>query len=83
LLIHAGDFSFAYSGKQSSQLRDFDDWLGELPHRYKIVVPGYHDSVLEDPKVREEITNATVLVDSSMSRQGSTSMQVTQSCWMQ
>jgi Icc-related predicted phosphoesterase len=70
LLIHAGDFSFAYSGKQSSQLRDFDDWLGELRHQHKIVVPGNHDSVLEDPKMRDELTNATVLVNSGVEVEG-------------
>lgn len=59
-----GDFTFF--GKRRSQLRDFDDWLGELPHAYKTVVPGNHDSVLEEPKMRDEITNATVLVDSGL-----------------
>ncbi|PYT99748.1 MAG: hypothetical protein DMG38_10550 [Acidobacteria bacterium] len=41
ILIHAGDFLFF--GKQSSELRDFNDWLGELPHHFKLVVPGNHN----------------------------------------
>jgi len=37
LLIHAGDFTF-YS-KRPRRYRNFDLWLGELPHRYKIIIP--------------------------------------------
>jgi Icc-related predicted phosphoesterase len=44
-------------------VRDFDDWLGELPHPFKIVVPGNHEFVLEDPRLRDEITNAELLID--------------------
>ena len=61
ILIHAGDFTFW--GKQRSDVRDFDDWLAELPHAYKIVVPGNHEFVLEDPRLRDEITNAELLID--------------------
>ncbi len=61
ILIHAGDFTFW--GKQRSELRDFDDWLGELPHPFKVVVPGNHEFVLEDSRLRDEITNAELLID--------------------
>lgn len=37
LLIHAGDFTFF--GKSQRCLREFNEWLGELPHRHKVVVP--------------------------------------------
>jgi len=46
--------------------RAFDVWLGELPQRYKIVVPGNHDYLLEDPRQRSAITNATRLVESGV-----------------
>jgi Icc-related predicted phosphoesterase len=60
LLIHAGDFTFW--GNERSDLRDFDNWLGELPHAFKVVVPGNHEFVLENPRLRDEITNAELLI---------------------
>ena len=61
ILIHAGDFTFW--GKQRSELRDFDDWLGGLPYPFKVVVPGNHEFVLEDRRLRDEITNAELLIN--------------------
>jgi Icc-related predicted phosphoesterase len=62
LLIHAGDFTFF--SKSESQIDDFNEWLGGLPHPHKIVVPGNHESVLEDdPDMRHTITNAVLLID--------------------
>jgi len=61
ILIHAGDFTFW--GRQRSELRDFDDWLGGLPHPFKVVVPGNHEFVLEDRRLRDEITNAELLIN--------------------
>jgi 3',5'-cyclic AMP phosphodiesterase CpdA len=46
LLIHAGDFSFAQNSALRVALRDFNGWLGELRHHYKVVVPGNHDVLL-------------------------------------
>ena len=50
LLIHAGDFTF-YSTPPSI-VSDFDAWLGSLPHRHKVVVPGNHEFALEEPEDR-------------------------------
>lgn len=69
LLIHAGDFTFF--SKRRSIVRDFDAWLGELPHRHKIVVPGNHEYVLEDVRNRNLITNAILLLDSGVEIEGS------------
>ena len=41
ILIHAGDFSTNYNMEDAI---DFNEWLGTLPHNYKIVVRGNHDS---------------------------------------
>lgn len=49
---------------------DFNDWLGELPHRYKVVVPGNHDLLLEESRNRRLISNATLLVNSGMEIEG-------------
>jgi Icc-related predicted phosphoesterase len=64
LLIHAGD---ATNNGELDAIRDFDDWLGELPHRHKIFVPGNHDRTFETApdKARPLIRNATYLVDAT------------------
>ncbi len=61
LLIHAGDFTFFNS---ISKIRDFNDWLGELPHSYKVVIPGNHDRAFnKDPRNHELITNSVLLIN--------------------
>jgi Icc-related predicted phosphoesterase len=64
LLIHAGDFTVF--SEQPSKYREFDQWLGGLPHLHKVVVPGNHDFLLEEPRERAVIKNATLLVDSGV-----------------
>ncbi len=45
------------------KILDFNEWLGELPHRYKVVVPGNHDRAFhKDPSLRAKMTNATLLI---------------------
>lgn len=68
LLIHAGDISVL--SERPWMYRHFDIWLGELPHRHKIVIPGNNDYLLEDPKERKVITNAMLLVDSGVEIEG-------------
>lgn len=68
LLIHAGDFTFF--SKRPSMIRDFDDWLGELPHRHKVVVPGNHELLFQEPRNRAAITNAELLVASGAEVEG-------------
>lgn len=38
ILIHAG--AFTMFSRSARAIVDFDGWLGELPHRHKLVVPG-------------------------------------------
>ena len=68
LLIHAGDFTF-YS-KPPSIVSDFNAWLGSLPHRHKVVVPGNHEFILEEPRNQGAIANAILLVDSGVEVEG-------------
>jgi len=68
LLIHAGDFTL--NSKPPAVLHDFDAWLGSLPHRHKVVIPGNHEFILEEPRNRGAITNAILLVDSSVEIEG-------------
>eukprot|EP00092_Neocalanus_flemingeri_P056375 GFUD01066822.1.p1 GENE.GFUD01066822.1~~GFUD01066822.1.p1 ORF type:complete len:362 (+),score=99.23 GFUD01066822.1:214-1299(+) len=58
ILIHSGDFT---NTGTFSEAQDFDDWLGSLPHRHKVVVPGNHDSVM-DQEVRELVRSGEVEV---------------------
>eukprot|EP00091_Calanus_sinicus_P006512 TRINITY_DN17196_c0_g1_i1.p1 TRINITY_DN17196_c0_g1~~TRINITY_DN17196_c0_g1_i1.p1 ORF type:complete len:152 (+),score=39.07 TRINITY_DN17196_c0_g1_i1:342-797(+) len=44
-----------------SEVEDFDNWLGTLPHPHKVVVPGNHDSIM-DPVVRRMVKNAELEV---------------------
>ncbi|MBV8818992.1 MAG: metallophosphatase domain-containing protein, partial [Acidobacteriaceae bacterium] len=65
LLIHAGDFTFM--SKSLHEIRDFNVWLGELPHRYKVVIPGNHEFAFEEnPRLRGEISNAMFLIDEAV-----------------
>jgi Icc-related predicted phosphoesterase len=68
VLIHAGDFTF-YS-KPPFVVSDFNAWLGSLPHRHKVVIPGNHEFFLEEPRNRGVITNAILLVDSGVEIEG-------------
>lgn len=69
LLIHAGDFSMLSRSERS--IRDFNEWLGELPHPHKVVVPGNHEFFLEqDPAKRSFLSNATVLINEGMEVEG-------------
>jgi Icc-related predicted phosphoesterase len=68
VLIHAGDITAM--SKRPWMYRHFDIWLGELPHRHKIIIPGNNDYLLEEPKERGVITNATLLIDSGVEIEG-------------
>jgi len=62
ILIHAGDFTMF--SRSLPAIIDFNDWLAELPHRYKIVVPGNHETFLHtDPSNRALVSNAAVLIN--------------------
>lgn len=66
VLVHAGDATWRGSNRA---VQNFDDWLGGLPHRYKVFVPGNHDFYFErNPKAT--LKNATVLLDSAVEIQG-------------
>ncbi|CEG45970.1 Phosphoesterases [Plasmopara halstedii] len=40
VLLHCGDFT---NRGTHDEIRDFNDWLGTLPHRHKVVIAGNHD----------------------------------------
>jgi Icc-related predicted phosphoesterase len=68
-LLNAGDFTMF--SRSMMAVADFNAWLGELPHRHKIVVPGNHEFFLEaDPTKRSMLSNATVLINEGIEIEG-------------
>ena len=69
LLIHAGDIS---SRGRLEEIEMFNDWMGSLPHRHKVVIAGNHDFFFEKfPKeAKRLITNADYLNDSGILIEG-------------
>jgi Icc-related predicted phosphoesterase len=69
ILIHAGDFTMFSESMEA--VADFNDWLGELPHRFKVIVPGNHEFFLEsDPSERSLLSNASVLINEGIEIEG-------------
>jgi Icc-related predicted phosphoesterase len=69
VLIHAGDIMS--SGWDSSEIRDFNAWLGDQPQTHKIVIAGNHDWLFEKHRsTRNLLTNAIYLEDSGVEIDG-------------
>jgi Icc-related predicted phosphoesterase len=71
ILIHAGDLT---NVGDTRDVYDFNDFLGEQPHPYKIVIAGNHDFCFESDsqRCREILTNAIYLQDEAMLLHGIT-----------
>jgi Icc-related predicted phosphoesterase len=69
IFIHAGDIT-AIGEKEI--IIDFNNWLGQLPHKYKIVIAGNHDFCFENESIETEklLTNAIYLNDSGVEIEG-------------
>jgi len=69
ILICVGDFTMF--SKSMSSVEDFNEWLGEQPHRHKIIVPGNHEFFLKsNPEHRSLLDNAQVLIDEGIKIEG-------------
>lgn len=69
ILIHCGDWTML--SQSLAEIENVNAWLGGLPHRHKILVPGNHDSYLEaDPGRRKLTYNATVLINEAITIEG-------------
>ncbi|POM71313.1 Calcineurin-like phosphoesterase [Phytophthora palmivora] len=44
VLLHCGDFT---NRGTHEEIRDFNDWLGTLPHAHKVVIAGNHDVCMD------------------------------------
>jgi Icc-related predicted phosphoesterase len=69
ILIHSGDITL-YG--RLNELQAFNDWLGTLPHKYKIIVAGNHDYAFESYPIeaRSTITNGIYLQDEAVEIEG-------------
>jgi predicted phosphodiesterase len=68
ILIHAGDFTLY--GKEE-HAHDFNDWLGTLPHKHKIVVNGNHENNADwKERTSDILTHATFLRQGSVEVEG-------------
>lgn len=69
ILIHAGDMTLRGS---IESVKEFDAFLGQLPHPVKIAIAGNHDFCFErDPEGSAELlTNAIYLQDQSVAIEG-------------
>lgn len=65
VLVHAGD-SLGHGTLEN--IEDFNDWLGSLPHKHKIVIAGNHDWAFHDmpEEARAALSNAIYLEDSGV-----------------
>lgn len=62
VLVFAGDLT---AHGKLAEVREFDDWLGGLPHRHKVVIAGNHDFAFQEQPAaaRHLLTNAVYLED--------------------
>lgn len=69
ILIHAGDFS---SRGKPKEIIHFNNWLGRLPHRHKVVIAGNHDFLFEEQpeQAKALLSNAIYLEDNGIKIEG-------------
>lgn len=68
VLIHAGDFTLF--NKSRASVRDFNQWLFELPFCRKLVIPGNHEFKFVDTRWRHLISAATFLLNEGVELDG-------------
>lgn len=66
LLIHAGDFTRC---GHLSEVREFNHWLGTLPHPHKVVIAGNHELSF-DPTFKSKEGSAAFLPSPRSSHAG-------------
>lgn len=69
ILIHSGDLSIDGTIKE---IKNFNEWLGTLNHKYKIFIAGNHDFLFEGNPITAKnlITNAIYLENSGINIEG-------------
>lgn len=55
-----------HSGQRLNEIVDFNDWLGSLPHRHKVVIAGNHDLLFESyPEMARGRLNSAIYLENS------------------
>lgn len=69
VLVHAGDMT---SHGRLAQIKDFNEWFGSFPHKYKIAISGNHDWGFQNQskQAKELMTSCTYLQDESVEIEG-------------
>jgi Icc-related predicted phosphoesterase len=59
-------------GRSTEEIDDFNDWLGSLPFRYRIVIAGNHDLLFESSpaEARAHLSNAIYLENAGITLDG-------------
>ena len=75
ILIHSGDFLHKSNKDKikDNNIEYFNQWLGKLPHKHKIVIAGNHEIYLTKmryKKIQKRFTNAIYLQDNSVQLYG-------------
>ncbi|CAF1360288.1 unnamed protein product [Adineta ricciae] len=80
ILIHAGDMTNFSRGAQPFE--DFDQWLKELPFRYKLVVGGNHETITNvDLNYGIVLKNKEIIIDNCLRIYGVSWRPVGDSSW--
>lgn len=81
ILIHCGDMT--NYGRGLNPFEDFDQWLNELPFRYKLIITGNHEITL-NPSFRNGIflKNQSMIIDDYLHIYGASWRPVGQSKWL-
>ena len=80
ILLHAGDITNFSRG--SEPLKDFDQWLGELPFRHKFVIGGNHETIIVPLLANGRVLkNESVLIDDRLRLFGASWRPVNTSTW--
>jgi len=61
--------------KSTKELKNFNDWIGKHPHKYKILIGGNHDKVMEEwgpEKTSQILYNCTYLQNNGTKIEGAT-----------
>lgn len=67
ILIHSGDFTIKGTRKEAES---FNEWVGKLPHKHKIVIAGNGDSIMEQPDSEKILTNVIYLQEKMIEIEG-------------
>lgn len=72
IIFHCGDIS---TRGYSHEIRDFGEWFADLPHKYKVMIPGNHDFLFErEPEkarsIIEECGDIHLLIDQGIEIEG-------------